>query len=64
MFQNGYVWLCQSLRDWGTPRLFNVAFTTIIHISAYLCNFEKSMAISANDANSMAIFGVFPIKYY
>jgi hypothetical protein len=26
----------------------------------YLCNFEKSVAISANDANSMAIFGVFP----
>ena len=26
----------QSLRDWGTPRLFNVAFTTIIHISAYV----------------------------
>jgi len=25
----------------------------------YLCNFEKSMAISANDANSMAIFRVF-----
>jgi len=27
----------------------------------YLCNFEKSVAISANDANSKAIFGVFPI---
>ena len=29
-------------------------------MDGYLCNFKKSVTISANDANFMTIFGVFP----